>query len=50
MSHVPYASVVGSMMYDILCTRTSIFHVMGVFEKVYVKTKKGTLNSYKEGL
>ena len=30
MSHVPYASVVGSLMYAMVCTRLDIAHVVGV--------------------
>ena len=30
MSHVPYASVVGSLMYVMVCTRPDIEHVVGV--------------------
>ena len=29
MSHVPYASVVGSLMYAMVCTRPDIFHAVG---------------------
>ena len=30
MSHVPYASAVGSLMYAMVCTRLDISHVVGV--------------------
>ena len=30
MSHVPYASVVGSLMYAMVCARPDIAHAMGV--------------------
>ena len=30
MSHVPYASAVGSLMYVMVCTRLDIAHVVGV--------------------
>ena len=30
MSQVPYANVVGSLMYDIMCMRLDISHVVGV--------------------
>ena len=30
MSHVPYASSVGSLMYAMVCTRLDIAHVVGV--------------------
>ena len=31
MSHVPYASAVGSLMYAMVCTRPDIAHAVGVF-------------------
>ena len=30
MRYVPYASVVGSLMYTMLCTRADIYYVVGV--------------------
>ena len=30
MSHVPYASALGSLMYAMVCTRLDISHVVGV--------------------
>jgi hypothetical protein len=30
MAHVPYASVVGSLMYAMVCTRPDIAHAVGV--------------------
>jgi hypothetical protein len=30
MSHVPYASVVGSLMYAMVCNRPDIAHAIGV--------------------
>ena len=39
MSHVPYASVVGSLMYAMVCTRPYIAHAMGVLSKY--KSKPG---------
>ena len=41
MSQVPYASVVGRLMYAMVCTRQNIAHV----EQVYVKTRKGALDN-----
>jgi hypothetical protein len=49
MSHVPYASVVGSLMYAMVCTRPDIAHAVGVLSKVYVKTREGALDNNKEG-
>jgi hypothetical protein len=33
MAHVPYASVVGSLMYAMVCTRPEISHAVGVLRK-----------------
>jgi hypothetical protein len=33
MSHVPYASVVGSLMYEMVCTRLEIAHAVGVLRR-----------------
>jgi hypothetical protein len=33
MSHVPYASAVGSLMYAMVCTRLDIAHAVGVLSK-----------------
>jgi hypothetical protein len=33
MSRVPYSSVVGNLMYVIVCTRPDIAHVVGVLSK-----------------
>ena len=33
MAHVPYASVVGCLMYAIVCTRPKISHAMGVLSR-----------------
>ena len=46
MSHFPYASVVGSLMYAMVCTRPDICTCSGSFEQVYVKTMKGALDNY----
>eukprot|EP00253_Pinus_taeda_P036539 PITA_36539 len=40
MSHVPYASVVGSLMYVMVCTRPNIGHVVGVLSRVMSKPRK----------
>jgi hypothetical protein len=49
MSCVPYASVVGSLMYAMVYTRPNIAHAVGVLSKVYVKTREGALDNCKEG-
>ena len=33
MSKVPYASIVGSLMYAMVCTRSNISHAMGVVRR-----------------
>ena len=33
MEKVPYASVVGSLMYAMVCTRLDIIHVVGVVNR-----------------
>eukprot|EP00253_Pinus_taeda_P012544 PITA_12544 len=40
MSHVPYASAVGSLMYAIVCTRLDISHVVGVLSRFMSKPGK----------
>ena len=40
MSHVPYASVVGSLMYAMVCTRPDIAHVVGVLSRYMSKPGK----------
>ena len=33
MSKVPYASAIGSLMYDMVCTQPNIAHVVGVVSR-----------------
>eukprot|EP00253_Pinus_taeda_P007234 PITA_07234 len=40
MSHVPYASAIGSLMYAMVCTRPDIAHVVGVLSKLMSKPGK----------
>jgi hypothetical protein len=40
MSHVPYASEVGSLMYAMVCTRPDIAHVVGVLRRYMSKPRK----------
>jgi hypothetical protein len=40
MSHVPYASVVGSLMYGMVYTRLYITHVVGVLNRYMSKPRK----------
>jgi hypothetical protein len=37
MSHVSYASAVGSLMYEMVCTRPDIAHAMGVLSRYISK-------------
>ena len=40
MSHVPYASEVGSLMYAMVCNRLDIANAMGVLRKFMSKPRK----------
>jgi hypothetical protein len=40
MSCVPYASVVGSLMYEMVCTRPYIAHAVGVLSRYMSKLEK----------
>ena len=40
MSHVPYASAVGSLMYEMVCTRPYIAHAVGVLSRYMSKPGK----------
>jgi hypothetical protein len=40
MSHVPYASAVGSLMYVMVCTRPYIAHAVGVLRRYMSKPGK----------
>jgi len=40
MSHVPYTSEVGSSMYEMVCTRPNIAHVVGALSEFMSKTGK----------
>ena len=40
MSCVPYTSVVGSLMYAMVCTRLDISHAMGVLSRYMLKPGK----------
>jgi ATP-binding cassette subfamily B (MDR/TAP) protein 1 len=39
MAHVPYASVVGSLMYAMVCTRLDIYLAVGVLRR-YMSTPR----------
>jgi hypothetical protein len=41
MSHVAYASAVGSLMYGMVCTRLDIAHAVGFFSRYMLKPRKG---------
>ena len=40
MSHVPYSSVIYSLMYKMVCTRPNIAHPVGVLNKYMSKPRK----------
>ena len=40
MSHVPYASAIGSLMYAMVCTKPNIAHAMGVLRRYMSKLGK----------
>jgi len=42
MSCVPYASVVGSLMYAMVCTRPDIAHAVGVLSRFMSKPGRST--------
>ena len=50
MYHVHYDSVVGSLMYAILCTRSNIAHVVGILSRYMSKPRKEHSTIKKEGV
>ena len=44
MTSVPYGSVVGNLMYDMVCTRPDITHAVGIVRR-YMKNHEKTLGS-----
>ncbi|WZZ77422.1 hypothetical protein YC2023_097994 [Brassica napus] len=52
MSRVPYASIVGSLMYDMVCTRPNLAHAVSVVSRFmgYVFTLGGSVVSWKATL
>jgi hypothetical protein len=40
MSHVPYASAIGNLMYEMVCTRPDIAHAVGVLSRYMSKLGK----------
>ena len=47
MSRVPYANVVGCLMYAMVCTRPNISHAIGVVSKYMANTGKEHWNAVK---
>ena len=43
MSIIPYSSLIGSLMYAMVCTRTDISHVIGVVSRFLANPGKSTL-------
>jgi len=50
MSHVPYASVVGIIMYVMVCTRLDITHAMGLLSRFISKPWKEHWTTMKQVL
>jgi hypothetical protein len=48
MSHVPYASAIGNLMYAMVYTRPYIAHVVGVLRR-YMSKLEGALDNSKKG-
>lgn len=48
MSHVPYESLVGSLMYAMVCTRPEIAHAMGVLSRFMSKLGKEQWTTMKQ--
>jgi hypothetical protein len=40
MSHVPYAGVIGSLMYEMVCIRPNIAHAVGVLSRYMSKPER----------
>ena len=49
MSHVPYASVVSSLMYAMVYTRPDIVHGVGVLRRLMSKPRKAHWTTVKRG-
>ena len=47
MSHVPYANIVGCLMYAMVCTRPDISHALGVVSKYMANPGKEHWNAVK---
>jgi hypothetical protein len=47
MEHVPYASVVGNMVYAIVCTRPNIAHAVGVLRRYMLTPRKENCTTVK---
>ena len=41
MRRIPYASVVGSLMYAMLCTRPDIYYVVGIVSRYQSNPRMG---------
>ena len=44
MRHIPYASVVGSLMYAMLCTRPDICYAVGIVSRYQSKSMISSLD------
>jgi hypothetical protein len=50
MSHVPYVTTVGSLMYAMVCTRPNIAHAVGVLKRYMSKPEKENWTTIKRVL
>ena len=50
MSHVPYTSAIGSLMYAMVCTRPDIAHAVGVLSRFMSKPGKEHWTTMKQVL
>ena len=46
MSHIPYSSAIGSLMYATMCARPNLSHAVRLESRFIGKLRKGTLGSY----
>ena len=47
MTHVPYTSVVGSLMYAIVCTRSNLSQVVSNGKQIHARSRQGSLGGSK---
>lgn len=47
MGKVPYASIIGSVMYVMICTRPDLAHAVSITQHIHEQSGKGALASLK---